>query len=204
MTESCSWACHIRAYTNSRKTRAPVQALRPSYQGSFFVGDVLFTRIVTAGGGSIMIGACPWVIPASWNIPIIDMRERWRPKALLTHDELSDYSLDIRADLDQGRQSQAQGLGQHHTRNASPRRFETRGRGHLRTSPSSHREKDRDMSRIGSDAGRHDGHGFGGGSRTASDRGRARTQALGRLDRHQGTGAREPNAQASREDRVRP
>ncbi len=43
-----------------------------------------------------MIGACPWVIPASWHIPIIDMRERWRPKRLLTRDELIDYNLEIR------------------------------------------------------------------------------------------------------------
>lgn len=60
------------------------------------VGDLLFTRVVTAGGGSIMIGACPWVIPASWHIPMIDMRERWRPKRLLTRDELNDYRLEIR------------------------------------------------------------------------------------------------------------
>ena len=59
-------------------------------------GDLLFTRVVTAGGGSIMIGACPWVIPASWHIPIIDIRERWRPKRLLTRDELIDYDLEIR------------------------------------------------------------------------------------------------------------
>lgn len=43
-----------------------------------------------------MIGACPWVIPASWHIPIIDMRERRRPKRLLTRDELIDYNLEIR------------------------------------------------------------------------------------------------------------
>ena len=60
------------------------------------LGDVLFTRVVTAGGGSIMIGACPWVIPASWHIPLIDTRERLRPKRLLTREELLDYDLEIR------------------------------------------------------------------------------------------------------------
>jgi hypothetical protein len=56
------------------------------------VGDLMFTRVVTAGGASILIGACPWVIPASWHIPIIDMREKFRPKGLLTQD----YHFEIR------------------------------------------------------------------------------------------------------------
>lgn len=70
--------------------------LEQSASRTLRVGDVLFTRVVTAGGGSIMIGACPWVIPASWHIPIIDMRERFRPKRPLTRDELADYSFEIR------------------------------------------------------------------------------------------------------------
>lgn len=70
--------------------------LEQSASRALSVGDVLFTRVVTAVGGSIMIGACPWVIPASWHIPIIDMRQRWRRKRLLTRDELIDYNLEIR------------------------------------------------------------------------------------------------------------
>lgn len=70
--------------------------LEQSASRTLGVGDVLFTRVVTAGGGSIMVGACPWVIPASWHIPVIDMRERWHPKRLLTRDELTDYDLGIR------------------------------------------------------------------------------------------------------------
>lgn len=70
--------------------------LEQSASRTLHVGDVLFTRVVTAGGGSIMIGACPWVIPASWHIPIIDMRERWRKRRLLTRDELVDFNLEIR------------------------------------------------------------------------------------------------------------
>ncbi len=60
------------------------------------VGDLTFTRVITAGGASILIGACPWVIPASWHIPIIDMRERFRPKGLLTRAELQDYNFELR------------------------------------------------------------------------------------------------------------
>lgn len=70
--------------------------LEQSASRTLHAGDVLFTRIVTAAGGSIMIGACPWVIPASWHIPIIDTRERLRPKRLLTRNELFDYDLEIR------------------------------------------------------------------------------------------------------------
>jgi hypothetical protein len=72
------------------------RVLEQSASRTLHVGDVLFTRVVTAGGGSIMIGACPLVIPASWHIPIIDRRQRWRPKRLLTRDELFDYHLEIR------------------------------------------------------------------------------------------------------------
>jgi hypothetical protein len=70
--------------------------LEQSASRTLHVGDVLFTRVVTAGGGSIVIGVCPWVIPASWHIPIIEMRERLRAKRLLTCDELLNYDLEIR------------------------------------------------------------------------------------------------------------
>ena len=63
---------------------------------SLSVGDLMFTRVITAGGASILIGACPWVIPASWHIPIIDMREKFRPKGRLAREELLDYNLEIR------------------------------------------------------------------------------------------------------------
>src|SRR5262249_58803851 len=44
----------------------------------------------------ILIGACPWIIPASWHVSIIDMRERFRSRRRLTREELVDYSLEIR------------------------------------------------------------------------------------------------------------
>jgi len=70
--------------------------LEQSASRTLHVGDLLFTRVVTAGGGSIMIGACPWVIPASWHIPIIDTRERLRPKGLLSREDLFDFDFEIR------------------------------------------------------------------------------------------------------------
>ncbi|MEW6321498.1 MAG: SEC-C domain-containing protein [Acidobacteriota bacterium] len=70
--------------------------LEQSASRSLEVGDLTFTRVVTAGGASILIGACPWVIPASWHIPLIDMRERFRPKGLLTREDLQDYDFELR------------------------------------------------------------------------------------------------------------
>lgn len=70
--------------------------LEQSASRTLKVGDLTFTRVITAGGASILIGACPWVIPASWHIPIIDMREKFRPKGLLTRAELQDYNFELR------------------------------------------------------------------------------------------------------------
>ena len=89
---SAGRALDIKDILTSRR----FHVLEQSASRTLHVGDVLFTRVVTAGGGSIMIGACPWVIPASWHIPIIDMRDRFRPKRPLTRDELIDYDLEIR------------------------------------------------------------------------------------------------------------
>jgi hypothetical protein len=72
------------------------RVLEQSASRALKVGDLTFTRVVTAGGASILIGACPWVIPASWHIPIIDMRKKFRPKGLLTRKELQDYHFEIR------------------------------------------------------------------------------------------------------------
>lgn len=89
---SAGRALDIKDILTSRR----FHVLEQSASRTLHVGDVLFTRVVTAGGGSIMIGACPGVIPASWHIPIIDTRERLRPKRLLTREELLDYDLEIR------------------------------------------------------------------------------------------------------------
>jgi hypothetical protein len=59
-------------------------------------GDVTFTRVLTAGGASIMIGASRWVIPPAWHLRIIDFREGIHARRPLTRDELADYDLEIR------------------------------------------------------------------------------------------------------------
>jgi hypothetical protein len=59
-------------------------------------GDLAFTRVVTAGGGSIMIGASPWVIPPSWHLNVIEFRDRVRPRGLMTREDLFEYDIEIR------------------------------------------------------------------------------------------------------------
>lgn len=58
--------------------------------------DLTFTRVVTAGGASIMIGASPWVIPTAWHLPVIEFREQLRPRRLLTLDDLLEHDIEIR------------------------------------------------------------------------------------------------------------
>jgi hypothetical protein len=59
-------------------------------------GDVTFTRVLTLAGGSILLGPSPWIIPPSWRIQLIELRERWRPRRLLTRNELEDYAIELR------------------------------------------------------------------------------------------------------------
>ena len=59
-------------------------------------GHVTYARVLTLAGGSILLGASPWIIPASWRIPLIEMREHWRPRRRLTCDEVEEYSIELR------------------------------------------------------------------------------------------------------------
>ena len=59
-------------------------------------GDVTFTRVVTAGGASIMLGASPWVIPPSWHLPVIEFRDQLSPRRLMTLADLSKCAIDVR------------------------------------------------------------------------------------------------------------
>ena len=59
-------------------------------------GDMTFTRVVTAGGTSIMLGASPWVIPPSWHLPVIEFRDQLSPRRLMTLGDLSKRDVEIR------------------------------------------------------------------------------------------------------------
>lgn len=60
-------------------------------------GDITFTRVITAGGASIMIGASQWTILPSWHVTILDFRDTLRKKGKLTREELLDYDMEIRS-----------------------------------------------------------------------------------------------------------
>jgi hypothetical protein len=60
-------------------------------------GDLTFTRVITAGGASIMIRAAPWIIPPSWHVPVIEFRESIRRRGFMTRADLFEYDFEIRA-----------------------------------------------------------------------------------------------------------
>jgi hypothetical protein len=70
--------------------------LEQSASRTLRAGDLTFTRVVTVGGASIMIGASPWVIPPSWHLSVIELRDQLSPRRLMTLADLSKSAIDIR------------------------------------------------------------------------------------------------------------
>ena len=64
------------------------QTLRPA--------DLIFTRVVTLDGVSLMFGAAPFVVPPRWHTYIIDWRERLMRKRLMTRRDLAAFDAEIR------------------------------------------------------------------------------------------------------------
>jgi hypothetical protein len=58
--------------------------------------DLLFTRVLTLDGASIMMGASPLVVPPRWHTHIIDWRERMFRKRLMSRPDLEDFDIEIR------------------------------------------------------------------------------------------------------------
>lgn len=64
------------------------QALRPA--------DLVFARVLTIDGVSVMLGAAPFVVPPRWHTRIIDWRQRLFPGRLMTREDLADFDCEIR------------------------------------------------------------------------------------------------------------
>lgn len=64
------------------------QHLRPA--------DLIFTRVVTIEGVSVMFGAAPFVVPPRWHTRILDWRERLFRTRLMTFQDLADFDIEIR------------------------------------------------------------------------------------------------------------
>jgi len=60
------------------------------------LGDLLFTRVVTWGGASVMFGLAPYAVPAAWHTRVIDFRESLFGARLMTRQDLEDYDIEIR------------------------------------------------------------------------------------------------------------
>src|SRR4029079_7143671 len=71
--------------------------LEQSASRTLRAGDLTFTRVVTAGGASIMMGASPWVLPPSWHLSVIEFRDQLAPRSrLMTLADLSKRDIEIR------------------------------------------------------------------------------------------------------------
>jgi len=79
------------------------QNLRPA--------DIVFTRVLSVGGVSLMFGAAPFIVPPRWHTRIIDWRERLFRKRRLTIKDHADFDIEIR---DQYFAIAAELLTQHH------------------------------------------------------------------------------------------
>jgi len=58
--------------------------------------DLLFTRVVTVEGTSLMLGAAPFIVPPHWHTTIIDWREELCRARLMTRQDLEDFDIEIR------------------------------------------------------------------------------------------------------------
>jgi len=64
------------------------QRLRPA--------DLVFARVLTIGGVSIMLGTAPFIVPPRWHTRIIDWRDRMFRKRLMTQQDLVDFDIEVR------------------------------------------------------------------------------------------------------------
>jgi hypothetical protein len=64
------------------------QTLRPA--------DLIFARVLTIDGVSLLLGTAPFVVPPRWHTRIIDWRERLFRKRLMTREDLADFDMEIR------------------------------------------------------------------------------------------------------------
>lgn len=79
-------------------TGAEVIVRERSASGMVKWGALLFTRVITAQGTSIMSGCAPLVIPPEWHLPILDFRERFANANghVLTPDLVREIDIELR------------------------------------------------------------------------------------------------------------
>ncbi len=81
----------VRDVMTGRRFHVLEQAASQTFQP----GDLSYSRVLTLDGVSILLGACPLVIPPEWHLTLLDMRERWRPGGFLTRADLDEYVFEL-------------------------------------------------------------------------------------------------------------
>lgn len=71
-------------------------ALELTASRSLQTGDVIFTRVVTLEGASVMFGMAPYAAPPDWHLRTIDWREAVFKGRLPTPADLHEYDIEIR------------------------------------------------------------------------------------------------------------
>ncbi|MBI2188353.1 MAG: SEC-C domain-containing protein [Acidobacteria bacterium] len=79
-------------------TGAEVVVKERSASGMVKAGALLFTRVVSVQGTSIMSGCAPLVIPPEWHLPILDFRKRFAhgKGRMLTPDMVREIDIELR------------------------------------------------------------------------------------------------------------
>lgn len=58
--------------------------------------DLIFTRVLTIQGVSLMLGAAPFLVPPVWHIRVIDWRDKVFGKRLVKRRDLAEFDIEIR------------------------------------------------------------------------------------------------------------
>jgi hypothetical protein len=77
-------------------TGARFHVLERSASTSLLPADLIFMRVVTIDGISLMFGVAPFVVPPRWHTRIIDWREKLVRKRLMTRQDLAEFDTEIR------------------------------------------------------------------------------------------------------------
>ena len=85
-----------RGKSTVRRWMPHFHVLEQSASRMLRTGDLTFTRVVTAGGASFMLGASPWVIPPSWHLSIIEFRDQLSPRRFMRLADRSRRDIEIR------------------------------------------------------------------------------------------------------------
>lgn len=77
-------------------TGARFRALERGATHNLRPADLIFTRVLTIHGVSILFGAAPFIVPPRWHTRIIDWRERLFPRRLMTREDIAEFDIEIR------------------------------------------------------------------------------------------------------------